>query len=108
MFEEVETTSPLCALGFEEYLSDYNKFYTKIYYTDELDAWAAAGVPGPMPGDRREVPSDVQIGPRTFQQVRMSRGRVKMAMNMLTNQRVAIKIMNQKISEADCERGYEQ
>jgi hypothetical protein len=31
-----------------------------------------------------------------------------MAINLVTNQRVAIKIMNQKIEEAECERGYEQ
>lgn len=31
-----------------------------------------------------------------------------MAIDLTTNQRVAIKIMNQKISEAECERGYEQ
>lgn len=30
-----------------------------------------------------------------------------MAINMITNQRVAIKIMNQKIQQAECERGYE-
>jgi len=37
----------------------------------------------------------------------MSPPRVKMAIDMHTNQRVAIKIMNQKIEEAECERGYE-
>ena len=31
-----------------------------------------------------------------------------MAINLATNQRVAIKIMNQKIEEADSECGYEQ
>lgn len=31
-----------------------------------------------------------------------------MAINLVTNERVAIKIMNQKIEEAEAERGYEE
>jgi hypothetical protein len=34
--------------------------------------------------------------------------RVKMGINLATNQRVAIKIMNQKIDETEQERGYEE
>jgi hypothetical protein len=34
--------------------------------------------------------------------------RVKMGINLATNQRVAIKIMNQKIDEGQLERAYEE
>ena len=42
-----------------------------------------------------------------FQSTHTINVRVKMAINLATNQRVAIKIMNQKIDEAEMERGYE-
>lgn len=31
-----------------------------------------------------------------------------MAIKLATNERVAIKILNEKVEEADCQRGYEQ
>ena len=63
---------------------------------------------GLVPHHRREVQGGLQTGVRKVLEVRLGLGRVKMAINLATNQRVAIKIMNQKIEEADCERGYEQ
>lgn len=61
-----------------------------------------------MPHNRREVQSSLQVGFREILQVSLRLGRVKMAINLVTNERVAIKIMNQKIDEADVERGYEE
>lgn len=64
---------------------------------DELHARAAERVPRPVSDNRREVPGGVQVGFRSFLKVFGLRVRVRMAINMATNERVAVKILNEKI-----------
>ena len=61
-----------------------------------------------MPDHRREVSGALQARLRSLLQVRLSPPRVKLAINLTTNERVAIKIMNQKIDEAESDRAYEE
>lgn len=60
----------------------------------EQYAGSAERVPLAVSDNRLKIPSAIQTGFRSVFQVRLKGARVKMAINLTTNQRVAIKILN--------------
>jgi len=84
-------------------------FIPKIYnnsFRDELHTIATKRISWPVPSYWLEIQSSAQTRIRKILLVILLLSRVKMGINLATNQRVAIKIMNQKIDEIELERGY--
>lgn len=61
-----------------------------------------------MSDHRLEIPCPVQVGRRPLLAVLSLSFRVKLAINLVTKERVAIKLMNYRIDEACLDRAEEQ